>query len=119
MSLSQQQQKFSYYCTMLFKWIYEQPGYSFTFGEAYRTPEQAVIYAKAGKGIIDSLHCQRLAIDINLFIDGVYQTTTEAYKPLGTYWKSLDPNCKWGGDFITRKDGNHFQYHPINLIKEV
>jgi uncharacterized protein YcbK (DUF882 family) len=41
-------------------------GYEVTFGEAYRTPEQAALNAKSGKGISNSLHTERLAIDLNL-----------------------------------------------------
>lgn len=83
-------------------------GYELTFAEAYRTPAQAAIYAARGAGIKDSLHCDRLAIDLNLFKDGVYLTKSEDYKPLGDFWKTLDPACSWGGDFISRPDGNHF-----------
>lgn len=80
-------------------------GYELTFGEAYRSPEEAARLAKAGKGIAKSLHTSRLAIDLNLFKDGVYQRGTEAYRPLGEWWERQDPLCKWGGFF---GDGNHF-----------
>jgi hypothetical protein len=36
-------------------------------------------------------------------------TDTAVYKPLGDYWKTLDPACCWGGDF-SKPDGNHFSY---------
>lgn len=84
-----------------------QNGYELTFAEAYRTPGQARRNAADGTGIATSLHCQRLAIDLNLFRDGAYMTSTEAHMPLGQYWKSLDTLCRWGGDF-TRRDGNHY-----------
>lgn len=83
-----------------------------TFGEAYRPPETAALYAKQGRGIKNSLHCQRLAVDFNLFINGIYQEKSEAYKPLGEFWESLSASeykCIWGGRFIERSDGNHFQ----------
>jgi hypothetical protein len=83
------------------------PGHAVTLGEAYRTPEQAALFARQGKGIINSLHCDRLAVDLNLFINGVYQSMTMAYKELGDFWKGLGGT--WGGDF-TRQDGNHFEY---------
>lgn len=86
--------------------------------ELYRTPEQAELYARQGKGIRRSLHQDGLAIDIALFADttgpdgvpdGVveYQTDSRAYAALGSYWKSLHPLCRWGGDFASA-DGNHF-----------
>ena len=91
----------------LIVWCYAN-GYELTFGDTFRSPEQAQANAAAGKGIVHSLHCQRLAVDLNLFKDGVYQSGTEAYKPLGEYWKALSPLCRWGGDFKANKDGNHF-----------
>lgn len=57
-----------------------------------------------------SLHDIGLAADLILYVDGVYQTTTEAYSDLGEYWESLDrEHCKWGGRF-RNKDGNHFSF---------
>jgi hypothetical protein len=46
-------------------------------------------------------------VDFNLFVAGVYMTNSGAYKPIGEYWKSLNPLNRWGGDF-TKPDGNHF-----------
>lgn len=89
---------------VLIEWAYVH-GYEMTFGEAYRTPEQAALNAKSGKGIAKSLHTDRLAIDLNLFRDGVYLTNSEAHRPLGEFWESLDPLCTWGGRF---GDGNHY-----------
>lgn len=83
----------------------QMKGYELTFGEAYRTPEQAALNAKAGTGIANSLHTQRLAIDLNLFKDGAFLTSTEAHRPLGEFWESLHELCRWGGRF---KDGNHY-----------
>lgn len=105
MTLSQKQAKFTLMIAKLIIWANDH-NYALTFGEAYRTPEQAVLNAKSGKGITNSVHTQRLAVDFNLFTDGLYQTSTEAYRPLGEYWKSL--GGAWGGDFKSRPDGNHF-----------
>lgn len=82
-------------------------GYELTFGEAYRTVEQAIWNAKAGKGIRNSVHCDRLAVDFNLFKDGKYCPHTEQWRELGEYWESLNPLCKWGGRF---GDGNHLSF---------
>ena len=56
-------------------------------------------------GIVNSLHIKKLAIDLNLFRHGVFCTTTEDHRPLGEFWKTLNPLCCWGGDF---GDGNHY-----------
>ena len=50
-----------------------------------------------------SLHKSKLAIDLNLFRDGVYLKETENHKELGEYWESLGGS--WGGRF---NDGNHY-----------
>jgi hypothetical protein len=108
MRLSELQQLFARDTVKLFEFIHSL-NYSFTYGEAMRSIEQAEIYAKEGKGIIDSLHCKRLAIDINIFDEqGNYLDKTESYKTFGTYWESLSPVNRWGGKF-TRADGNHFE----------
>ena len=87
-------------------------GYQCTFGEAFRTKEQALIDAKTCKGIKNSLHCYRLAVDINLFQGGIYDSKSESYEQIGIYWESLNPKNRWGGRFKSRPDGNHFEYHP-------
>jgi hypothetical protein len=102
MTLSEKQRKFTQMVGQLIAWAYAQ-GYELTFGEAFRTPQQAKLNAAKGSGIANSLHCDRLAVDFNLFVDGKYQTSTEAYEPLGLYWESL--GGAWGGRF---NDGNHF-----------
>lgn len=101
-SLGTKQRDFTLMVASLITWAYEQ-GFELTFGEAYRTPEQAALNAKEGRGIVNSLHTLRLAIDLNLFIDGVYQTQSEAYRPLGLQWEQMGGS--WGGRF---GDGNHF-----------
>lgn len=80
-------------------------GYDITFGEAYRTPEQADLNAKKGTGIRNSLHTMRLAIDLNLYKNGVWLTKSEDHKPLGLFWEGLGGS--WGGRF-KRVDGNHY-----------
>jgi hypothetical protein len=76
-----------------------------TWGEAWRHPVTAEYMAKQKKGIKNSLHGDRLAVDVNLFKDGKWLQKTEDHKPLGEYWESLHPLCRWGGRF---NDGNHY-----------
>jgi hypothetical protein len=108
MTLGEKQRLFTRYLGQLIQWSYSN-GYELTFGDAFRPAQQAAANAAAGTGIKNSLHTQRLAVDFNLFIDGVYQNSSIAHKPLGDYWKTLHPSCCWGGDF-TRADGNHYSF---------
>lgn len=107
------QRQFSLCVSKLLKEIYDR-GFSCTLGEAFRTPEQAAIYAKEGKGIIESLHCKRLAIDINLFSPkGIYLTETHEHEAFGRFWENMDKKLRWGGRFINRPDGNHYEMVDI------
>lgn len=92
----------------LLVWAAEQ-GHQLTFGEAYRTPEQAALNAKSGIGIANSNHTRRLAVDLMLFENGVYQTGVEPYRVLGDYWKTLHPLARWGGSFH-KPDADHFSF---------
>lgn len=108
MKLSEKQQLFMKLLGEFLVWIYQQPGYGVAGGELLRTQAQADANARSGAGISNSLHLLKLAVDLNLFISGSWQTATEPYKPLGDKWKSMHPLCRWGGDFVNRPDGNHF-----------
>lgn len=109
MTLLEKQQEFSYLVSTLIQQAHTL-GFEVTLGEAWRSPETAKIYSLEGKGIQNSLHCQRLAVDINLFRGDQYLSQTLDYAPLGTWWeKQSTPNlrCAWGGHFA-HADGNHF-----------
>lgn len=109
-------------------------GYRFTFGEAKRSNEQAEINALGqdgrervakliegqflllatkirdngeANGIRNSGHGQQLALDLNLFRDGVYLFRTQDWQALGEHWESLHPLACWGGRF---SDGNHLSF---------
>lgn len=110
MTLSEKQRHFAKMLGQLLTWIYQQPGLEVTMGDAWRSPEMAAVYAAQGKGIKRSLHIDRLAVDLNLYLHGVYQGDSEPYRIIGEYWESLDPKNRWGGRF-TRQDGNHFEYN--------
>ena len=73
-------------------------GFEISFGDAFATSGHR-------KG---SLHYKRLAIDLNLFKNGTYLTTTEAHRVLGEYWESLGGS--WGGRF---GDGNHYSLQHL------
>lgn len=108
MMLSEKQQLFAQHVALLIQYI-TQKQFRCTLAEAYRTPEQAALNAQRGVGIKNSLHCQRLAIDLNLFSpDNIYLTDSKSHEPFGIYWESLDPKNKWGGRFA-KPDGNHYE----------
>jgi len=113
MELLKKQITFGQNVAYLIMHINEQ-GYGCTFGEAYRSKDQAEIYAKQCKGVIDSLHCKRLAVDLNLFNSaGEYLVDYDSYKSLGDYWKSLNSANRWGGDFKNLVDSNHFEMQDV------
>ena len=79
-------------------------GYEVTLGDAYRDARLfGQIGEQRGYGHPRSGHKLRLAIDLNLWKDDVYLTTTEAHRPLGEWWESIGGS--WGGRF---NDGNHY-----------
>ncbi len=96
MTLREKQSRFAYLVGKLIIFAYEN-GYELTFGDAW---------ARSGHKP-KSFHYDRLAIDLNLFKDGKYLSTTEDHRVLGEYWQALDPECTWGGDF---QDGNHYSF---------
>lgn len=111
-------------------------GYRCALSEAFRSDEQAHINSigsagrlwvadlvesrfpglamalrnNGGGGIAMSNHQVGLAVDINLFKDGVYLQTTEDHAKLGAFWKTLHPLARWGGDFRPKPDGNHYSF---------
>lgn len=108
LTLRQQQSLFARLVADLIIHAFEL-GYEITLGEAYRSREEAERLAKAGKGIVNSLHTSRLAIDVNLFRDGRYLSATESHRPLGEWWEQQHAGCRWGGRF-QRSDGNHYEF---------
>ena len=92
MTLRQRQSKFAKMVSLLILYAYELE-YEITFGDAW---------AKTGhrKG---SFHYKRLAIDLKLFKNGRYLTSTVSHEPLGVFWRSLGGT--WGGGW---GDGNHY-----------
>ena len=93
-TLRQKQSRFVRMVGTLIDYAYLQ-GFELTFGDAY-----ALTGHKE-----NSLHGKRLAIDLNLFRNGEYLTTTEAHLPLGEFWERLGGT--WGGRF-SKPDGNHY-----------
>lgn len=97
---------FSRLISDLVLWAFEQ-GYEVSYEEVKRSKAQADANAASGAGISNSLHLDGLAADLNLYIGGEYQPTSEAHAEIGAKWKTMHPLCRWGGDF-RKPDGNHY-----------
>jgi hypothetical protein len=95
MSIRAKQSQFMHMVALLILHA-EQLGYELTGGELERKPQATWGHPK-------SCHKLRLAIDLNLFKDGVYLSKTEDHLALGEYWESI--GGAWGGRF---NDGNHY-----------
>lgn len=114
MNLFEEQSKFAADVAKLINFILSKE-YFVTLGEAFRPQEMADIYVKEHKGIHDSLHCKRLAIDLNIFDhQGNFLTRADEYKTFGEYFESLDPINRWGGFFVSKYGGklidcDHFE----------
>lgn len=103
MTLGQKQRKLTLMIAQLIVFAYDS-GYELTFGDAYRDPRvHGNVGQKKSYSSANSLHKERLAVDFNLFRDGVYLTSTEDHRPLGEFWESIGGT--WGGRF---NDGNHY-----------
>lgn len=104
MTLREKQSVFARLVGKLIEYAYSQ-GYELTLDWCYRPPEIAVYYADMGIGVRSSLHTVKLAIDLNLFKEGVWLRSTEAHSALGLWWERQHTLCRWGGRF---GDGNHY-----------
>jgi hypothetical protein len=106
MRLGQKQELFSALIPLLINKALDL-GYRVRVKEVWRSKEQAILMKKQGKGIINSLHCKGLAIDLVLFKNGKPCWDSDEYEELGRYWNTLHKLACWGGDF-RRRDGMHF-----------
>lgn len=81
-------------------------GFSVRGGDLFRDPRvHGEFGVRAGYGSSNSCHKLKLAIDLNLFKDGVYKFATEDHQALGEWWEQQHTLCRWGGRF---NDGNHY-----------
>lgn len=105
--LGNKQKQFTALIAELILYVHTQlPGFRFTFGDAFRCQE-------CTHGHKDSLHRKRLAIDLNLFVDGEYITCTGDSVTVNrhiTLWQHVGEfaeliGLSWGGRF---NDYNHF-----------
>lgn len=109
MTLSQKQAVFTFNVHKLIEFTFKI-GFTLTFGEVFRTPEQQKIYFDSGRSkTMNSMHLQRLAVDFNIFKDGVLLNDPKLIKELGDYWELLNTKNRWGGRFTTLSDPYHFE----------
>lgn len=114
MTLGERQRLFIKLLPRLIDFAYNN-GYELTVGDAYRDPRvHGAVGVKMGYGHERSNHKNKLAIDLNLFKDSAYLSTTDAHTPLGEFWESLHPLCRWGGRF---NDGNHYSIESPEGMK--
>lgn len=113
MTLSEKQILFAENVSMLIDNIFSK-GYKCSLGEVYRTKEQAQLYFNQGKGILDSLHCKKLAIDLNIFgKDNKYPLDIKELDQFGRFWEGLNKLNRWGGRFKARPDSDHFEMQDL------
>ena len=108
MSMNKKQARFTHKIAQLIVWANERV-FDLIGAELFRTAEQAAIYAKQGKGIKNSVHRKKLALDMFLMIDGKITWKPEDYRIIGEKWKTMDPDARWGGD-MKRRDAVHFSF---------
>lgn len=106
-TLLQRQQRFAEMSAKLILKAIEL-GYQVTLGDAFRDPR---VHGQFGErkayGAPTSFHKLRLAIDLNLFRNGIFLSKTEDHKELGEWWESQGGT--WGGRF-SDADGNHYSW---------
>lgn len=111
MRLSDQQWVFLQHVAALINYAYLK-GYKLTGGELWRTKYQHQRNLATNKSRAKrSLHMDRLAIDMNLFVDGevIHDKKHPAWQDLGDFWESLDEKNEWGGRWNSINDPYHFQ----------
>ena len=108
MKLSDHQAAFTKDLARLILWVdSELPGHRVRLREVWRPPEMQEIYIETGRSWTrNSQHLVGMAADLVLDINGIYQTDSIAYTPLGIEWERISHSNRWGGRF---GDGNHFE----------
>ncbi len=106
MSLFEKQQVFSHAVGMLLCYAHQE-GYGLTLGDSYRDPRVfGKLGVREGYGSANSNHKLRLAIDVNLFINGEYikDSDHQVWIELHDFFEAL------GGAPIIIGDANHFSF---------
>lgn len=107
MGLGEQQRKFTYAIATLIRFAYDELGVELTLGDAYRDPRvHGERGEKKGYGSASSNHKNRLALDLNLFVNEEYIKSSAhiVWKKLHIVWEQL------GGAPAITNDANHFSF---------
>ena len=113
MKLGKKQELFARLMWRLLQHI-EEAGYQVRLGETWRSKAAAEDNARRGVGIVNSVHRLKLAVDINLFKDGKYLTSTEDHQAFGAWWEDQGEFCRWGGRFRNRDPGHYsFEHNGV------
>ena len=88
----------------------------FGITEGLRTLERQKELFESGKSqTMNSRHLRGLAVDIAIFIEGKLNWDFPNYKLVADHIKEvakeLNVPITWGGDWISFKDGPHFELH--------
>lgn len=104
-SIGVRQREFALELARLVVWINQQ-GFEVSFGDAYRDPRVHGDWGeKRGYGSAVSYHKRRLAVDLNIFLNGRYLRSTAAHRFAGEEWERRGGT--WGGRW---DDGNHYSW---------
>jgi len=106
-ALSDRQRLFARMVAQLFAWLLYK-NIPFRLGEAWRSREEAARLAEVGRGTTNSLHCDRLALDLQIDKHDGTLGTIEEYAPVGEYWESLGGS--WGGRFSGKTAGDVYHF---------
>ena len=105
MNLGAEQEAFSHDLVTLMQKAW-QLGYEIRIGEVERTIEQQKLYIQSGRSTaMDSMHLKKCAADLHFTLGGELCYPQE----LGSFWESLNPKNRWGGNWKSFKDKPHFQ----------
>jgi len=113
MKLSDQQALFTKNAVNLIQYLTESLGWKVVMGEVWRREvTQKWLLEKGWTRTLKSDHLKKLAIDLFVWIEGIFLDNAEENKEImasaGNYWKSLHPQNYWGGDYKKLVDINHF-----------
>lgn len=109
MTLGEKQEAFARLVPRLIDKAHEL-GFTVRIGDAFRDPRvfgYVGVNLAGAYGHPKSAHKQKMAIDLNLFRDGVFCALTSDHRTLGEWWEKQHPDARWGGRF---QDGNHYSF---------